>query len=149
MHDDAVLHTALRELRAEGVAFRVGQVLLPGGVSAAAGPSAAPQAVGRGTVKGADLAPIVKPVAVRPVQRQEHPVQLVELKQPGQMKIRFSEFHDQSSSRIFSFSTTQPAMVARAAKEAMAPVMCSLYQPNSDFGDVVPSCEELIVETLL
>ena len=29
MHDDAVLHTALRELRAEGVAFRVGQVLFP------------------------------------------------------------------------------------------------------------------------
>ena len=173
MDDDAVWHTAaFCKLVTQGVALRVGKVLSPqqgvaegqprrdavfprqgkdffGVMLPEASPSPAPDAVGRCAVDGADVSPVINVFSVRPEQRQELPVQLVELKQPGQVKIRFSEFHDQSSSRILSFSTTQPAMVASAAKEAMAPVMCSLYQPNSYFGDGVPSCDELIVETLL
>ena len=59
-----------------------------------ASPSPAPDAVGRRAVDGADVAPVIKVFSVRPEQRQELPVQLVELKQPGLVKLRFSDFHD-------------------------------------------------------
>ena len=84
----------IAERQAGGDAVLLRQSKDLAGVGAAeAGASPAPDAVRRGTVERTDLAPIVKPVAVRPVQRQEHPVQLVELEQSGQVVIGFFLFH--------------------------------------------------------
>lgn len=107
--DDAVWHAA-RPLKqsAQGVAFSVGEMLLPQqGVAEGepgrdavllrqgqripgiglpkARPSAAPQAVRRGPVERAHLAPGVKPLPLLPEERQKPPIQLVKLKQPGEV----------------------------------------------------------------
>ena len=62
-----------------------------------ASPSPAPDAVGRCAIDGADVAPVIKVFSVRPKQRQELPVQLVELERSGQMVIGFFLFHGVST----------------------------------------------------
>lgn len=48
-------------------------------------PAPAPKAVRRGSVDGADIAPVVKVFPVLPVQRKEDPVQVQKFKEPGKM----------------------------------------------------------------
>ena len=115
--DDAALYRVfLLKQGAEGVALFIRKVFLPeervaegqprrdavfprqgkdffGVMLPEAGPSPAPDAVGRCAVDGADIAPVIKVFSVRPEQGQELPVQLVELEQSGQMIVSFFLFH--------------------------------------------------------
>lgn len=59
-----------------------GQIRVP-----EADPAAAPKAIRRGPVDGADTAVIIEPAPVIPVKLKEDPVKIGKLKKPGQMII--------------------------------------------------------------
>ena len=116
------------EQGAQGIALRVGEMLLPEqGVAegeargdrvlprqrsrvfrpfvAEAHAAAAPEAIGRRAVDGADFAPVVKVFPAAAEQRQKSPVQFVEFKQPGEMiiRLRFMSCHTScSGSRLIA-----------------------------------------------
>ncbi len=152
MNDDAVLHAAaLFKPGTEGVAFPVGKVLFPkeriaegqsGGdaillhqgkdffcvVLPEACPSSAPDAVRRGAVDGAYLAPVVKIFPMLPEERQEHTVQLIELEQPRQVIISPSAF------RLFHrLISPQPGTSATVTSLTFVPVAPVMISPSTVF----------------
>ena len=132
MEDDAILHpAALCKEGAERIAFPVRKMLLPeegvaegqpgrdaillhqrkdlsGVIPAEAGASPAPDAVGRCSVDGANAAPVIEIFPMSPVQGQELPVQLIKLKQTGQVIIGFFLFHRTLFSLVLSYCTMFP-----------------------------------------
>ena len=164
MDDHAVLRApALREQAAQGIAFRVGEMLpaqqriaegqpgrnavfprqgqhLPRVMVARAHAAAAPEAVLRRTVQRADGAPVVEVLPVGAEQRQKHPVQLVKLKQAGKMIVSGAGtcvVHGGNSSFRYQYSTP-PDRGASKKETPGASVSFSVQLPPVSAGNCRP-----------